>query len=331
MPGPVHDIALTEIVAPEWALRGDVFTVMVTVENQGTLSDTTTLTLADSTDGRVIGSQAVSVPPGGSAAVGFDWDTALASIGTHVLRAAADVVGGEAETGNNSISTTVDIRNPSHDVAVTALDTPFEAPRGEVVAVSVTVDNEGTFAEITTVTLDDTTDSATLGVQEVTLEAGASKVLNFNWSTAGASLGEHVLRAEASAVAAESDTADNALTNTTNIADPSAAATMHVSDIEVELKKKGRAYDAVAAISVADPSGAPVGGATVYGEWKLNGVVVEGPSGDTNASGSAKLSSGRVSAGPGDIFVITVTGIARDGYSYDPAANAETSDSVTVP
>ena len=73
---------------------------------------------------------------------------------------------------------------------------------------------------------------------------------------------------------------------------------------------------------------APVAGATVT-------VVITTPNGSevtrsrsTNSQGVAPFS---VSARTSGTYTFTVTNAVKTGLTYDPAANAETTDSITVP
>lgn len=106
---------------------------------------------------------------------------------------------------------------PIHDVAVTAIEAPNEASQGDLVSIYVTVENQGAFDEIIMVSLMDTTNGVEIGSQTVFLNAGASTTVSFNWYTANASTGSHILEAEVSAVSEETDTDDNSMTTTTTI------------------------------------------------------------------------------------------------------------------
>lgn len=88
-------------------------------------------------------------------------------------------------------------------------------------------------------------------------------------------------------------------------------------------------YTAVAIISVADNDSSPVEGATVYGSW--SGATTDTDSGVTNSSGEVSLQSDRVkNPTSGTKFVLTVDNITKEGCGYDPNANLETSESITV-
>jgi subtilisin len=85
---------------------------------------------------------------------------------------------------------------PLTDIAVTAVSAPTSVVQGDVVDVSVTVENVGN-QDVTsdvTVTLSDNTDSVTIGTKTIAgLTAGASATVTYSWDTSGASLGDHTL------------------------------------------------------------------------------------------------------------------------------------------
>jgi PKD repeat protein len=108
----------------------------------------------------------------------------------------------------------------------------------------------------------------------------------------------------------------------------SGGTTLSVADIGMSTRAIwGGTSSAVALVTVRDGSGNLVPGATVTGTW--SGVVSGGASLTTGSSGQAQFVSSRIKATVGSVFTFTVTGIALPGYTYNPAANVETSDSIT--
>jgi len=105
---------------------------------------------------------------------------------------------------------------------------------------------------------------------------------------------------------------------------------VHVDDIAIATKTAGPNITAIAKVIVVDAGNIPVGGATVSGVW--SGLTSDTDAGVTDVDGSVSLSSDRVrNVGSGEIFTFTIETILKDGGSYDPSANVETSDSITVP
>jgi hypothetical protein len=106
--------------------------------------------------------------------------------------------------------------------------------------------------------------------------------------------------------------------------------TMHVASIDMSFKTAGPNTNAVALVTIVDAAGAPVGDATVEGHW--SDATSDTDSGLTGAIGEVALDSDKVKSPPsGTVFTFTVDDISLTGWTYDPAANVVTSDSITVP
>jgi PKD domain/Metallo-peptidase family M12 len=101
---------------------------------------------------------------------------------------------------------------------------------------------------------------------------------------------------------------------------------MRVADIAMSRKiaKNGTA-GASAVVKLLDANGLPVSGATVAGSW--SGLVSRSSTATTGSTGLASFSSPNTRATSGT-FTFTVTGVSKAGFSYAPAANTETSDSI---
>lgn len=220
----------------------------------------------------------------------------------------------------------------THDLAVAAIKAPLETFQGDLTQVFVTVENQGTSSETTTVNLYDNTDSRLIGSQSVFLEVGSSTILPFVWDTTEASIGDHILEAEAIPVVGEKDIADNSMTTTINIKQKIIRPSLRVSNITLSLLNKGQNFQAQACVTIIDQDGNPVGNVLVTGEWTFNGGYLNTMIKPTRGKfGRATLNSSRVRAKSGDIFTLTITNVAKEGYTYDPENNTETSDSIIVP
>jgi len=113
-----------------------------------------------------------------------------------------------------------------HDVAVTAIAAPSSVFAGDIVAIDVTVQNEGTFNEAFGVVLTDDTEGVIIGTQSVSLAVGNSATVRFSWATTSAEAGRsHTLTATAGPVADETDTADNSRSTTVAVEMPAAPVT----------------------------------------------------------------------------------------------------------
>jgi len=109
-------------------------------------------------------------------------------------------------------------------------------------------------------------------------------------------------------------------------------ATMHVTDIafdpDVLAWGWGSWCRTSATVRIVDHAGAPVANAGVYGSW--SGASWGNVSAWTGADGVASFRSTRWVRG-GGTFTFTVTNVSKTDWLYDPAANVETSDSITLP
>lgn len=96
-----------------------------------------------------------------------------------------------------------------NDVAVVNVDPiASEICVGEAVSINVTVENEGTIDESFNVTA--YYDTSVIEQQTViNLTAGATATLIFHWNTSNVPIGSRIVKAEASSVLGENDTADN--------------------------------------------------------------------------------------------------------------------------
>jgi CARDB len=105
----IHDVAVTDISVPGPAPRqGQTKQVRVTVYNEGTVAETTDVTLQDLTEGTLLGTSPVTVAPGQAATVTFSWTPAVK--GDHILEASAVPVTDETDTADNVKTRIVTVR-----------------------------------------------------------------------------------------------------------------------------------------------------------------------------------------------------------------------------
>jgi hypothetical protein len=108
-----------------------------------------------------------------------------------------------------------------------------------------------------------------------------------------------------------------------------AGASMHVADLDGVASVKGNSgqWAATVTVTVVDQAGTPVSGATVTGTW--SGAVGGTGTGVTGSDGKVVLTSPNVRGGASVTF--TMTDVTHSSYTYDPAANVETSTTVNKP
>ena len=89
---------------------------------------------------------------------------------------------------------------------------------------------------------------------------------------------------------------------------------------------KGGLVTATAKVKIVNPNGEAISGALVNGRWR--GLTNDTDSVTTDSTGIATINSNSVRVTHGT-FTFTVDSVAKDGWAYDSAANAETSDSIS--
>jgi len=102
---------------------------------------------------------------------------------------------------------------------------------------------------------------------------------------------------------------------------------MHVSNIAMAKQKQGASWLAKATVTIVDANNAPVGTATVSGQF--TGATNDNVSGNTDASGNVTLNSSKKSGG--GAWTFCVTNVVKSGWTYNSSANVETCDTITAP
>lgn len=110
-----------------------------------------------------------------------------------------------------------------------------------------------------------------------------------------------------------------------NVTASAALTTMRVSNIGMAWVSKRNSAQGQAKVTVVNTNGQVVSNATVTGTW--SGIVSGSVSGKTNSSGIVTFSS--ASTRKTGTLTFSVTGATASGYNYTPAANTETSDSIS--
>jgi uncharacterized caspase-like protein/uncharacterized protein YegJ (DUF2314 family) len=146
--------------------------------------------------------------------------------------------------------------------------------------------------------------------------------------------GTYTVTASATGYSEESKTAE-VLKDKTTVVDftltptTTSSNTMHVSNIDMSLKKTGINVSAVVTVTIVDETGALVESATVSGHW--SGATNDTDSGITDIYGQVSLESDKVrNPESGEIFTFTVDDVTKDGWTYDLESSV-TSGSIIVP
>jgi serine protease len=111
---------------------------------------------------------------------------------------------------------------------------------------------------------------------------------------------------------------------------PPAPKTTHIAAITMALSSSKAGTWATATVSVVNASGQPMAGATVTGHW--SGATTDRDRAVTGVGGQVTVSSNKLKKAPsGTTFRFAVDSVSASGWTYDPAANVETSGSITKP
>ena len=184
----------------------------------------------------------------------------------------------------------------------------------------------------------DATDDNQVSMVELSIDSGSwiditanfdGTYYYYDWDTTTVSNGSHTLDARATDNAFQTTFASQVTVTVDNVP----GGTMHVASIEMSTASKTAGPNtfvkAIATVTFVDADGVPVKGATVYGHWE--NATTDSDSGTTDASGQVSLESDSVkNPPPGTTFTFVVDDVVLSGWTYDPSANVETSDSTTV-
>ena len=96
---------------------------------------------------------------------------------------------------------------------------------------------------------------------------------------------------------------------------------LHVSSITITTDKKGRNYKAIADVTITSDSGDIIEGASVIGNWSVNGNYLNTSSGLTDTEGNVTLVSNPIKVESGDIFSISISDVVKEGFLFNPINN----------
>lgn len=215
IPPIAHDVAIVSITAsPTTVEKWQSVYINVYVINHGDFSENVTVIARyDSVEIGTWRYYSGLMLPGVSSTASFYWYVGSMPGGNYTISAEVIVVPGEIDTADNFFVdgvVTVIGPPPSHDVAITSImvyNATTVSP-GEIVTITVTVQNQGNFNESFNVTAyyDDTIiESKTVNA----LSSVSYLTLTFLWNTTGVAGGQYQIKAEASIVPGEVDTSDN--------------------------------------------------------------------------------------------------------------------------
>ncbi len=317
---PSTDIAVTALTAPASVPQGSTATIGVTVQNVGGLAvgATFNVVLTDQTAGVTIGTQTVAgLAVGASATRSFNWTTSSAALGNHTLVATQSLTDDNA--GNNTRSAVVSVNPAPADLALASITAPGSVTQGDTAAIVVTVQNVGgqdVTANFDVVLTDGTAGNAVLGTQTIPgLAMGASATRTFNWNTAGAATGGHIVTATQKL--ADANSGNNARATVVSVNGPS----LHVGNLGGAADTSGNTgtWSATVQITAHDSRHNLVNGVTVQGLW--NGSTAgQCVTSDATGTGTCTVV---LTAIPNATRMVSfgVTGMTLTGYTYKASAN----------
>jgi thermitase len=109
---------------------------------------------------------------------------------------------------------------------------------------------------------------------------------------------------------------------------PDPGSTMHVANIDMEYTAAGKNYFVYTRVTIVDENNSPIVGAAVDVKTTLGQTVLALSSGATDVDGIATFSIKSKQKGT---YSSEVTHVAHSSYTYDPASNVESTETVTVP
>jgi hypothetical protein len=207
----VHDLAVIDVSAsPSEVAPGGIVTIEVTVQNQGSVTETFVVSVtANGQPITPVSWQMGTLAPGAVGVYTFNWDTTGWSLSNYIIWASVSTVPGEQDTVDNNwqcgypcVSIVV------HDVAVQSVAADLsQVPQGQTVTITVVVENQGSVVETFDVKV--FANSVEIDRTTVTVAPAGSYTVMFYWDTHTVPPGDYVISATAGPVPGETDLADN--------------------------------------------------------------------------------------------------------------------------
>ena len=138
-----------------------------------------------------------------------------------------------------------------HDVAVTEIEvsTLIAAP-GNVVGINVSLQNQGSYAEILDVTA--YVNSTIVGTQQISLNVGSVTMVSYAWNTTGYAKGDYLIHAAVIPVPGEVDLSDNTKTADSLVTILTIGHDVAVVTVEPEKTVIGQGYDLRVTVKVGN-------------------------------------------------------------------------------
>ncbi len=281
-PIPPRDLAILDFAIPGPVIQGSVVPIPVPVWNRGGIMELFQLNISDAP--LLAGGSAGSFAPlspqtvstlaiGETRLVTFNWNTAGATPGRHLLRAEIPPVSGETSTGDNVMTLDITVAPPPvRDISVEAVTAPTPVLADQNQSIAIQLKNNGNIAETVTAGVTDTPQGgmpANVGTSAATVlsasgNAGDVVTVYIPWTPA-IPLGTHVLTATVPLLSGETVTANNTRTanvsvqmrdvQAQSVSVPAAANIGAVVPVTVTVRNNGSASENVIVTLTAQPPG----------------------------------------------------------------------------
>jgi len=208
----IHDVAVTSLEVPATGVCEQPVPINVTVLNNGTYAEDVTVTVYNETS--AIDSTSFMLTAGWTKKVSFSWVTSGVGPGAYTINATATITT-DGKPNDNSQTKSVTLAN-ARDIAVVSLDVPDNVAIEQPAPISVTVANEGSYAETVTLTVYNETsviDSTSFGLAK----GPTSNTVDFSWNTSGVDPGTYTINATAT-ITTDDDPDDNSKTKSVTLA-----------------------------------------------------------------------------------------------------------------
>jgi hypothetical protein len=236
------------------------------------------------------------------------WDSTSVADGSHIIKATAtDTI---EQTASDTI--TVDVDNVD-DPPTVEITSPVD---GATVYGTITIEASASD--------DRGVSQVDFYIDGVFLATAYTEPYSASWDTTTVLDGSHTIKATAT------DTAEQTASDTNGVTvdNTPPANVMHVSAIDMWHNTAGPNYFIYTKVTIVDSKGDSVADATVYLEMTLPDNSKASGSGSTNGEGTVtfKLKSRQTG-----MYTSTVTKVEKTDWTYNLTANAETSETQTVP
>jgi len=205
----IHDVSIINVkISPAQVYIGENVNVTVTVQNEGSVSETFNVTIYGNEV--TIATQVVpQLPPGNSTDLDFAWNTSGLARGHYALRADIPPISGEIDVADNTRSSSIALTILSRpDISLKSVNSSKDLiGQGYFLVINVSAENQGDYTEKFNLTI--YANATEIYTEMVTLPSGGTTVITFLWNTTGFAGGNYTISAYSWTLPGETDIDDN--------------------------------------------------------------------------------------------------------------------------